>query len=553
VAAFLMQLLAPAFKVRPPARVWVDKTLITFNTMEREGALPLFLRLRWRTIAGVREPTEQPAVAVFARAGDAKDRRPERALDLPDAHQWRLVVLARLAANATREATTRLKRVRASTLEAVLRGFTEEELQSATNVTGVRLADVRAWAGKLRKTPGDTDVLSVWRSFRTNLLQLRVTPHERLVYEADCYVFAGDTRLPVAWKPVRGTDVDPSRTDLSGHHLTLDEYVGLRVREWRKADPAIDEWFLVQPSRMEEMKRRADDCTEISTYDYQDDLFLFQDYAYCMDGMMEMEHVTTALSPYWYTLEPFPCLQDIAVSPALEIMRHQGWTPRTMFVFFALWGIMLFRGRTVHIDTQTHPMFIGKAGTGKTTLVNMVKGAFQDHHVWTYGAGESQSFATSGLRHKRLVAWSEAAATDPMSEPLFKRLAINDWVTINQKHKTVASERFYGSLLVDCNTPWWTNTRDEDLQGIARRLTCFPFDQPVTRPSAALPRRLAEMKPLHMAVALHCASQLLEKLEECPGIKSSPQLEEYRATQFRVPPPTDVEFGTVSAIALFTQ
>ncbi|KAG5192168.1 hypothetical protein JKP88DRAFT_284559 [Tribonema minus] len=185
-------------------------------------------------------------------------------------------------------------------------------------------------------------------------------------------------------------------------------------------------------------------------------------------------------------------------TPILDtIFETQKFCGHTRFWLMALMGRMLYWSGT--LDTwQVVPFLKGKAGTGKSTLVNFMAAIYSSNDVCIIGNDVQGTFGLETLDQDKLI-WvaPEVRGTFTLDQGQFQSLVSNEEMMVAQKNKKARQ----GSI--KCTGMMAGNSLPEnylDNSGSAqRRLPIFNFSVKVTRTRTDL---LAKMRTMELPAIL---------------------------------------------------
>ena len=145
-----------------------------------------------------------------------------------------------------------------------------------------------------------------------------------------------------------------------------------------------------------------------------------------------------------------------------------------------VWVYILI-GRLLHPigefdDWQVIPLFLGKAGTGKSLIANTVKKMFGKQDVGTLSSNSEAKFGLEALENKLIWVISEIKRNLALDVADFQSMVSGEEVSVARKNKVASIVKWRApGLLCGNERPGWIDSQGS----IARRLVIFNFQQTV--------------------------------------------------------------------------
>lgn len=162
-------------------------------------------------------------------------------------------------------------------------------------------------------------------------------------------------------------------------------------------------------------------------------------------------------------------------APIMKIFRDQGFSSTTVFLLLACLGRLFFNaGR--HDQSQFWPVFLGQAGTGKTTLLDVFTNFFHPQDVGAVSPDSEERFGRDRLLNSRFILVPDLRGERMgLSMAFFLSVVSRDPVVIPVKFGApiqVDSFPLQGIIASNELPQSWLN----DHRGaVSRRLCIFPF------------------------------------------------------------------------------
>jgi phage/plasmid-associated DNA primase len=165
-------------------------------------------------------------------------------------------------------------------------------------------------------------------------------------------------------------------------------------------------------------------------------------------------------------------------TPLLDsILDYQQWSSEVKEAFYALMGRLLYRIGSVGENWQIVPFLVGEAGTGKSTICNIVREFYDTSKVGMITNNHQSIFGLEPLLDKDLVIGSEIGRNWSLEQTEFKTMVSADIMTINLKHQKSGEDiRWDKPMLLSGNEfPNFSDNSD----ALARRFVPFRFNIPI--------------------------------------------------------------------------
>ena len=184
----------------------------------------------------------------------------------------------------------------------------------------------------------------------------------------------------------------------------------------------------------------------------------------------------------------FCCLQqkqdwrDIPTPLFHKIATDQKWEPAVIDVMYAFFGRLLFP-LTMYDNFQVFPMFIGLAGTGKSTFCKVAEKFFDSDDVGSLSNNIEEKFGLEAFYTKRLITASEIKRDFRINMAEFQQMITADYVSIKRKNKVAVNERWTVPICAAGNElPSWNDSAG----AFNRRVLGFQFKEKVREVSQNL-------------------------------------------------------------------
>ena len=159
-----------------------------------------------------------------------------------------------------------------------------------------------------------------------------------------------------------------------------------------------------------------------------------------------------------------------------RIMADQDVDPETKFWVLAVLGRCLYEVGE-HDDWQIAPFFRGMAGTGKSTLINLLRAIFTDQYVFSMDNINETVFGLQDLPGKRIWCCAEVGKNFTLDQHRFQMMCSGETIQINIKNKTKVSLDIKShGFLAGNNMP---NTWNDNSGSLRRRLVVVNFKNTV--------------------------------------------------------------------------
>lgn len=165
-------------------------------------------------------------------------------------------------------------------------------------------------------------------------------------------------------------------------------------------------------------------------------------------------------------------------------------------------------------DWQIVPFLKGTAGTGKSTIAEVMQSLFQEKDMEVMSVSGEKTFGLQGFRGKRVWFMMEVKRGLNLSQADFQSMVSGERVSIAEKYKTAVTERWRApGLMCGNECPGWLDSGGS----IKRRLAIFPFRTKI-RACDARPGLQNRIKNYELgALLFKCAYAYLQQLETAPG------------------------------------
>jgi hypothetical protein len=209
--------------------------------------------------------------------------------------------------------------------------------------------------------------------------------------------------------------------------------------------------------------------------------------------------------PAWLTCDFF----DIPTPAFSSIFDHQDIPEDAQRYIFAILGRCLFP-LNEHDNWQIIPFFRGKAGTGKSTILEHVMAKMFASEDVAFIADECQGFSLSGAVGRRLWIVPEVTARFRLSQADFQQLVSGGALEVRVKHKDsiIVNKWTVPGLMAGNQLPLSMSNNSGSL---TRRFNVIPFNRSIDLrdQDAALPSKLgSEMAAIMVKIARAYGSML---------------------------------------------
>ena len=177
---------------------------------------------------------------------------------------------------------------------------------------------------------------------------------------------------------------------------------------------------------------------------------------------------------------------DIACEALVKIMTDQLLEPDTIFWFFAFLGRLMFN--VGEKDNWQVLLYLkGVAGSGKSTLSNLMKFLYTADKVGVLSSNAEEKFGLAPLYDKKLVICPEAKKNFSISQGDLQSMVSGEDVSVAIKHKMAKTVEWKASLMFCGNEiPNW-----QDASGsMTRRLLMFMFNKKIKDADTELTKKL---------------------------------------------------------------
>lgn len=207
-----------------------------------------------------------------------------------------------------------------------------------------------------------------------------------------------------------------------------------------------------------------------------------------------------------YELEP-----ENIYCPAFEsIMKMQNWSQECIDLMYTFIGRLMFKVGE-RDNWQIMPYLIGEAGTGKSTIIELIQKLVPPPLTGVFGSGGEAQFGTQDWDKLALIIFPEVKPNEfKRSMPLGKwfSLIAGDSVCLAAKFKAPKYvPKFPTHMIAAGNeSPDW-----QDCSGaFTRRTACFPFRVKLNHRNPDLPKMIEREIPKILRKAFYCYNKALK-------------------------------------------
>lgn len=167
---------------------------------------------------------------------------------------------------------------------------------------------------------------------------------------------------------------------------------------------------------------------------------------------------------------------DEIPTPAFDsIFEYQGYDAETLRWATAMCGRLLYPVGDLD-NWQVQFFLLGVAGSGKSTVANLVRWLFPPHQVGTLSSNAEPRFALSALYSKLIYVCSEVKADFKLSQADWQCMVSAEEVQVAIKHAVAVGVRWrVPGLLCGNELPGWLDA----MGSVNRRLLVFEFERKV--------------------------------------------------------------------------
>ena len=308
---------------------------------------------------------------------------------------------------------------------------------------------------------------------------------------------------------VKGTDAD------CYHEITVN---GHNTRAWKKIH-SIEEFIYENSSKDQnpcQWKQRtssAENCNQALQYlircqDHEfPDLMVNREYIsfrngvyhingdtfYAFTGGIELlDNSIVSMSfidqDFDSALLTISAWQDIPTPYVDTIFRHQGYDDETLEWVYAFLGRLLYA--VGDLDNWQVGMFIkGIAGSGKSTIADLVKSIFPPRAVGTLSSNGEVKFGLQNLYDKLIYVCSEVKKNLTLDQGDWQSMISGEEVSVAIKGETAVSVKWTApGLLCGNELPNWVDASGS----VVRRLVLFEFQKKVSERNTHLSKELQQ-------------------------------------------------------------
>ena len=191
------------------------------------------------------------------------------------------------------------------------------------------------------------------------------------------------------------------------------------------------------------------------------------------------------------------------------LLRHQNMSPDVIRWFKVMIGraIASMDPAFVNDKWELAVLLYGLGGTGKSTILDIIRLIFPSHEVATMSAGNQKDFWGACLVDangytKRILILPEWSEDINFPEAEFKRFVTGENVQVCKKNKEdfLLSPELLPIFIASNKPPCWSNEEGQ----IDRRLFIFKFMEPVTAEDTSLKNKIES----EMGALIHICTQL---------------------------------------------
>lgn len=185
-------------------------------------------------------------------------------------------------------------------------------------------------------------------------------------------------------------------------------------------------------------------------------------------------------------------------TPTLQsVLDYQDLPDEAVRWFYIFLGRLLYDLNT-HDGWQVIPFLKGHAGTGKSTICELVASFYDALDVGTLSNNMEKKFGLSAFYDKFVFIGPECRSDMAIEQAEFQSIVSGEDVSINTKYKTASSVRWkVPGLLAGNEVPSWADSQGS----IQRRVPIFDFPKPVVNGDMRLKEKMhAEMPQILLKI-----------------------------------------------------
>jgi hypothetical protein len=203
--------------------------------------------------------------------------------------------------------------------------------------------------------------------------------------------------------------------------------------------------------------------------------------------------------------------QDVDTPHMQSMFDYQDFSEEVSFFAMAFLGRLLYAVSELD-NFQVIPFFIGKAQSGKSTLlVHVAAKFFEAEDVGVLSNNTERTFGLSGFVDKYMFIAPEVNEHMKLDQAEFQSVVAGDMMQVAQKHVTSRTVKWgVPGILAGNQVPAWKDTAGS----ILRRVVTFRFTKTVTHVDTTLPSKLLDELPKSL---VKCNKAYLECVRRMQG------------------------------------
>jgi hypothetical protein len=204
-------------------------------------------------------------------------------------------------------------------------------------------------------------------------------------------------------------------------------------------------------------------------------------------------------------------LYEIDLGPLLKVCRDQEFTDRTIFLLLASIGRLMFPARSID-HGQWWPVFLGVGGSGKSTVMDLIKEVVHAVDIFNVSADSEERFGRERIVSSRFVMIPDLRGDRMgMSSEFFLAAAAGDAVTIPVKYGTPIAVPSFDKQGIIASNQLPKSWLDDASGAMARRMLVFPFKRAISPRDPSLRKRMLDHHLAHFIRAISLAYLMLPK------------------------------------------